>query len=346
MSRCLSTLGPRLSILRRRVELLVALFAGLLISVSLRAQLPPSPPGVRTSNYVPAIPLPPPPRSPVDAFRDLLGMTPIELKKALAVRPPPIRELLLAKVREYRRLKPEDRELRLWATELRWYLLPLLKTPATNRAARLPQVPSQLRRLVEDRLQEWDKLSADEQKQLLDNDTAYSYFIEWSISTPELREQMLTNLPPLPRQKLEESIHRWELMSKEQRQSITNRFNQFFNLLPGEKEEALRTLSEAERRQIAKTLQTFGNLSRIRREHCLQSFKKFASMSREEREQFLKNAERWKAMTPSERQTWRTLVNGWALAPPLPPGLRLPYPPMPPLRTNRSAAASTPAAPR
>ena len=98
-----------------------------------------------------------------------------------------------------------------------------------------------------------------------------------------------------------------------------------------EKEKALKTLSEPERQQIEKTLQTFGNLGPEQRARCISSFAKFASLSLEERQQFLKNAERWKLMPPSERQAWRQLVR--ELPPPLPP--RLP-PPLPPLMQSRS----------
>ena len=69
---------------------------------------------------------------------------------SLTNRPPEIRARILAKVREYQALDPDERELRLRATELRWYLMPLLREPPTNRAARLAQVPEDLRELVQD----------------------------------------------------------------------------------------------------------------------------------------------------------------------------------------------------
>jgi hypothetical protein len=138
---------------------------------------------------------------------------------------------------------------------------------------------------------------------------------------------------------LERGIQQWDAMSEGQRRSTLNRFNQFFQLTPPEKQKALETLSEPERRQIEKTLQTFGSLPPAQRAQCIRSFAKFTSLSLEERQQFLKNAERWKLMSPGERQAWRQLVN--RLPPPLPPGVRpLPRgtPPLPP-----SLARSRPA---
>src|SRR5215469_2499108 len=65
-------------------------------------------------------PLPSAP-SPVDYFRKLLAMSPQQLQAVLAHKPPQLQERILAKVKEYSALDPDERELRLRATELRWY---------------------------------------------------------------------------------------------------------------------------------------------------------------------------------------------------------------------------------
>ena len=57
-------------------------------------------------------------------------------------------------------LGPDERELRLRATELRWYLTPLLRTPAAERAGRLALVPEDLRELVNSRVEQWDRFAA------------------------------------------------------------------------------------------------------------------------------------------------------------------------------------------
>src|SRR5271170_8524159 len=103
---------------------------------------------------------PPPPMasSPVAFFRNLLAMTPGERADFLTNRPLAIRAGILVKVNEYEALDPDERELRLRATELRWYLMPLLQTGPTNRAEQLARVPDDLRDLVKDRLVQWDIL--------------------------------------------------------------------------------------------------------------------------------------------------------------------------------------------
>ena len=268
----------------------------------------------------------PPAKSPVGFFRELLAMNALERKQALANRSPENQKRILAKVREYASVDPDQRELRLQVTELRWYLLPLITAPATNRAAQLAAVPDRVRQLVADRLREWDKLSADVQKELLANEATLRHLTEIEGRTEDQRRKILWGLSPARRQKLQEGIDRWNGMPEEQRRKMLSRFKAFFDLTANDKEKALRTLSAPERRQIEKTLRTFGSLPPDQRAKCIHSVEKFANLSLEDRQQFLKNAERWKLLTPSQRQDWRELVN--RLPPPLPPD----WPPLPPSR--------------
>ena len=76
-------------------------------------------------------------KSPVDSFRALLVMPTAERHQFVATRNTNTQERLVEKIREYQALTPEERELRLTATELRWYLLPLMSArPPTGRATR------------------------------------------------------------------------------------------------------------------------------------------------------------------------------------------------------------------
>ena len=303
------------------------------------AAIPPNPATARPSAFKPPPvpePLPPLPlsKSPISFFRELLAMNGAERKQALTNRSPEGRTAILAKVREYESLKPDERELRLEVTELCWYLRPLMSAPATNRAAQLAEIPPRQRKLVEDRLREWDKLAPGVQKELLENEATVRYLAEIEGRTDEQRREMLRRIPPARREVLEQGITRWDAMSGEQRRRMLARFNQFFELTSQEKDKVLQTPSGPERRQIEKTLQAYGSLPPEQRAECLRSFAKFASLSLEERRQFLKNAERWKAMSPNERQTWRDLVRN--MPPPLPPDL----PPLPPgMRSSRPAPA-------
>jgi hypothetical protein len=239
-------------------------------------------------------------------------------------------------LREYESLSPDERELRLKATELRWYLMPLMHTPGTNRAAQLALIPEEDRKLVQERIQIWDILPPGVQEELLDQDMTVRYFTRLESSTEEQRQNILNQISPERRAKLEAGIQRWRGLSEENRQKLLAGFNDFFELTPAEKEKALRTLSDAERRQMERTLASFEKLPREQRIACARSFEKFTGMSLAERQQFLQNAERWRLMSPNERQAWRMLVQNVQHLPPLPPGFSPPsLPTLQPVKTNR-----------
>lgn len=251
-----------------------------------------------STNLLPPIPTV---QSPVSFFRQLLAMSPVERNRSLTNRSPEIRARILAKVREYQALDPDERELRLRATELRWYLTPLMRTSPVDRAPGLAQMPPELRELAQARLAQWDLLPPPLQQEFLANDKALHYFAR--IPTAD---------PPA---------------SNPEQQKIADQFNQWFEFTPVEKQQLLGTLSEAERAQMERTLQTFDQLPAHQRTLCIRNYAKFAGMNGTERAEFLKNAESWSKMSPAERQTWRDLVAHVPLWPPAPPPALPPAPP-------------------
>jgi hypothetical protein len=249
-------------------------------------------------------------RCPVEFFRELLAMEPQEQEKALVNRAN--RKEILAKIAEYQALRerdPNQCELKLKATELRWYLQRVMEVPAAGRPGLLAGVPEKDRKLVEVRLRYWESLPVAVQRQLQTNEIARGYF----SLPPEQRNPEA----PMPTDPL-------FLMPGEQRQKILASFARFFDFTSEEQERVLRTLSEPERQQIEKTLKHFEQFSPARRADCVHWFGKFENLTPEERQQFLKNAERWKVMTPAERQEWKNLVGTLAIMPPFTPDLDLP----------------------
>ena len=302
---------------------------GLVVAHSARmgAPLPPEP-----SDSLPPLP---PVLSPVRFFRELLAMNPAELKLALSNRTPEKRALIVAKLREYAAMDADQRELRLQVTEMRWYLQPLLVVPMTNRVELLMSLPGRNRKLVEDRLKEWDKLSSEVQKELLAHQNTIAYLTELQGLTDEQRRNVVQSLSPVQREKLQAGIEQLNSVPEDQRRKMISRFNQFFELTSEEKAKALQTLSSTERQQIEKTIKTFGTLSPDQRERCMRGIEKFTSLSLAERQQFLQNAERWQSLTPKQRQAWRDLVN--RLPPSSPPPLPPEFPPEPPSRPSAHA---------
>lgn len=263
------------------------------------AQNPPLP--LPPTNIIPPVALLQP---PVEFFRQLLAMSPAERMNSLTNRTPEARAKILAKVREYQRLGADERELRLRATELRWWLMPLLRMPPESRAARLELVPADLRGLVDSRLTQWDILPPGLKQEFLDNDRTLHYFarIETTNAAPQTPEQ----------------------------QKISEQFNQFFELTAGEKKQALGTLSAEERGQMEATLKSFEKLPPQQRFLCVRNYAKFAGMAPAERAEFLRNAGKWSKMSPQERQAWRDLVAQVPVWPPM-PGPAVPPNLVPPL---------------
>jgi len=275
---------------------------------------------------------------PVNFFRDLLAKKPAERSEMLADRPIENRKRILAKVREYEAMRADTRDLRLRLTELHWYMLPLLSVAPTNRPADLSYIPEGVRKLVQVRLQEWDRLAPETRADLLENQAALQYLTETQdLSTKEL-QRIQESLSPQRREMLERGISQVQAMPVEQRNRMLQSFRMFFELTPGEREKALTMLSDPERRQMEKTLKSLENLPQQQREQCIRSFNKFANMSLAERHLFLKNAERWKLMRPEERQNWRELVEQMPLMPPEIPDRK--PPPVPPGATENKGVAT------
>ena len=282
-------------------------------AVHLPAQTPPIFPGQTNTNFSPPMPQF---QSPVTFFRQLLLMTTLERNNSLSSRPPEARAKILAKVREYQVLGPNERELRLRATELRWYLTPLLRLPAEQREARLASIPENYRALVRQRLGQWSILPPALQQEFLTNDQPVHYFAHVATSDAPAASAVS--------------------------QKLAAQFDRFFELTPAEKNQTLGSLSPAERAEMEKTLQTFEKLPPRQRLQCLRNYATFVGMSATERAEFLKNAGRWAQLTPAERQAWRDLVAhvpAWTPmpAPPIPAAI---YPPPLPAHSLRPGVAT------
>jgi hypothetical protein len=265
---------------------------------------------------------PPLPPSPVEFFRQLLKMNAQEREAELAKRPK-TREVLEAKLKEFGALGPVEQENRLRMLELQSYLRPLMKAPATNRAEQLKAIPARDRDLVEARLKLWDKLPADQQRDLLESELAILIFYRPTNATVTFSRFSVTTTGQ--QERIRRSMEYLNNLPQQKRDQLYKNFGEFFELSEHEKVRALgnvRSLSEGERKQMERTLQAFEKLPPQERDRCIEGFEKFRALSAAEQAHFLKSAERWDAMTAKDRQVWRSLVNRKAFPlPPSPPGL-------------------------
>ncbi|MBI3879733.1 MAG: DUF3106 domain-containing protein [Verrucomicrobia bacterium] len=312
-----------------------ALALSLLLIASLLAAhgagiTPPPLPGAAGTNVVPPIP-PLPPRN-VNWFRELLAKPAAERALALADFSEARRELFLRKLREYDALPPEERELKLRTTELRVCLSPLLHTPREQRAALLAPLAPEERRLIEERLTQWDLLPPDLQTPLLENQTALDYFARVEGQTPAQQQSYLDGLSPVDRQRVEASLARWKQLPAAEQQRITQQSAAFFQFTEHEKQVVLAQMPAGQREQLQRTMAAVQDLPTEQREACLTALRQYAGMSPEQRQRFLTAVGRWEAMTAADRAHWRSLSSKLPPLPPLPPGL---VPQFPPITSSR-----------
>jgi hypothetical protein len=285
------------------------------------------------------------PSSPVAYFRRLLTLDPAELETELSRRPEAQRAALQSKIEEYANMPADYRELRLRATELRYFLLPLFRMTPEARSNRLETVPPELRELIEQRLLHWTLMPPDFQSQLLDNEAALSLFSRIHPEAPAEAAELFRRPPPGQAELPAAQLERWSALSVGEQTQLLASFQRFFTLTEEEKQRTLRTLSAEEQEAMQATLKQFDSLPADRRAACIRGFQQFALMQPSERAQFLKNAEKWEAMTPEERQQWRDAVYSIASMPPLPPGVEpvlvFDAPPLPPGFVAPPVAAQT-----
>ena len=293
----------------------------------------------------PTTPEPPPPpvaQPPVDFFRELLALNPPQRDNALKDRSLESKTAVLAKVREYESLNPDERELRLRATELRWHLLTLMPLSPTNRTAQLDAISEPMRKLVQDRLATWDKLSPDGKEAVLKAESSLQRAVQVLLRRLTLPSTNTPKPSPQQIQKFEESLKLIRGLPADQ-QKLIAQLDHFFELKPEEKTKVLGALSETERKEMEKSLEKFANLPKAQRDQCVSAFTKLASLTPDECRQFLQNAGRWQAMSAAERQAWRDLVHKIPGTPPSPTGLTPPPPnppgfPVPVVSTNKRAS--------
>jgi hypothetical protein len=260
--------------------------------------------------------------SPVETFRKLLSMSPEEREEFLTRYPAASRERILEKVQEYEILPVEMRELRLRVTELRWYLLPLMKLPPGRRAEQAQQVPEFCRELVAAKLEQWDLLPPSLKDEVLEYESAMNCFVGRDAAGNAViqRQSTVVEVPERDRPEVERKLARWQALPPNQRERMYASFEQYFRLGEDEKQRTLDALSASQRQEAERVLEPIEKRPRPQQERYVAAFRKFADMAPAERDWFMKSAGRWKKMSAAERQAWRDIVQQFAELPIMPPG--------------------------
>jgi predicted Fe-S protein YdhL (DUF1289 family) len=258
--------------------------------------------------------------SPVEAFRKLLAMSEAERDRFLTNYPAATRERILFKLEQYQMLPVEYRELRLRVTELRWYLLPLLKAAPDQRSRLLESVPESCRESIKARLEEWDLWPPSLKDEVLEYESTFSSFVgRDAAGNAVVAEQIAAaDLSEKDRLEAERKLAQWQAMGPGERQQVFGGFVHYFDLSEPEKQKTLDALSEPERQETEKVLNPIEKWPKAQQKAYLAAFRQFADMSPEQRQKFMNNAGRWQKMSPAERQAWRDLLQRLPASPPHP----------------------------
>ena len=275
-----------------------------------------------------AVPVPPPLPAPAPAldFGRLLTLAPADREKILSSRPDKDRQVLEAGLKAFDALPAEEREKRLRALRLRV----LIRVPASNRVERLTAIPESERQFVIERLQAWDQLSPELQREFLENERTVRALTHPEFAIP--RGAAPAEFPAAKQAEIEAAIARWRALPLDKRQRINEQFQIIFQ---SENPAKSLDMTEMERLQMAKTLQAFRLLNATQRDACVSGLRRFTQLSPEERNEFLRNVELWQQMSPQERKLWRELVAKFR--PPKPP-VPVPPPPFPRMPTTPPSA--------
>ena len=247
-------------------------------------------------------------------------MTPEERDAFLTNRPPEIRARILAKVAEYQALDPDERELRLRATELRWYLMPLLRELADQPRRAAGESAGRMCANWSDPARRVEHFAAAVAGGISGKRAHRSTISRrWTRATPRRRIPVARRARP--------SRRIGTRFPKPSGARSRGGSTSFLNSRRTKNKRRSTPCPKPNAQQMEKTLQAFDKLPPAQRAECVNAFAKFASMSAPEQAEFLKNAERWSAMSPAERQAWRDLVVNVPQWPPLPIGFVAPIPP-------------------
>jgi hypothetical protein len=271
-------------------------------------------------------PVPPPslPASPVSIFRMLLTTNEAGRTQWLAAKMPEQRRFLEGKIVEYSNLSAEEREKRLQSLQLRWYLPRLMKLPPDERDARLAFISEPVRSLLKSKLEIWDKMPAELQKDLLDNEQAIAIFMYAGVGSAS--DGVFQALSAERQEELRRQFEDLNKLPDNRRAKILLNFKRFFEMPLTEQNKTLQKLQPTDAAKVKQTLATFEILPPPLRGQALDGFQKFSGLSPEDRAAFLKSAERWQSMSNAEKAKLRLMVLKLQSVQAIPP----PMPPMPP----------------
>lgn len=269
--------------------------------------------------------------SPVDYMRRILAAGPEERAQLLEGRSDRWRSFILEKVAEYESLPEDVRESRLLATQIRYYMRPLIGMTPEDRAPFFEAMSEGDRTAIQSNLKRWDALPDADKVLLLDHERSLSNFLRLERQSRESRLFSLNRYSEEARKKLESDIQAWQALPEEQRRRMFEHFLDFFEMTEKARENALDYLPEAKRKSMESVMEEIQAMPATHRQDALEGARKFGEMTPSERARFLIKAENWLKLSEEERAALRRLAYPPMPPTPMPPLPPVPLPPLPPM---------------
>ena len=259
------------------------------------------------------------PPSPINQFRGLLTMPREDQEEFLAGKQPSQATVLRRKIVEYRNMPSQERDFRLRQLELCRWILPLMRLEPESREAPLDRIAERHRLVVQERLEEWDRLSAAQKDAVLKDRIVLSYFFRPEADFLERQEDVLNIMPPELKTKMEADLAEWRSRSNAERQRMMSRLNQLLSLNQAARDKVLVGIPQSDHAQLRSTLSAFEKLKPEQRRRAIEGFGRLANLSVTEREQFIFSASQWQEMSPQQRDLWKLLIERLQHPSPTPP---------------------------
>jgi hypothetical protein len=247
--------------------------------------------------------------SPVEKFRLLLEASSSELNSELDAYPEETRSRISVKIEEYRKLSVEKRRQKLTATELRWYLPPLLNADQVTRDFHLRKLEPGLAEVIHQRLMTWDSLpedlkSSSSKSNLIIGHLSKAPSINPPLPTPSAPGTVTTapSLPTDPGNSVSEDLA--DPVSQERLQ----RLKAYFEMNQEAKNATLKDASLMSDSIFMSRLKWLETMPEQLRERVLSHLIRFQELSVEEKKAFGKSIKTWNRLPQPEKQALRNLV--------------------------------------
>lgn len=239
-------------------------------------------------------------QSPVSHFRTILLKEKSERESFVIRQTPPVQSVLRRKIKEYEAMPATEREFRLTATELHYYLDPIFVDNRPVSTQSISGIPPHLKVYANRAVGFWNQLETAHRDLLLSKKEAVSYLVGISY-----RSKTLESLTPKPSKEWN-GLYHFLLLSEENQE----KFCRYHGLqISPEMNELLGYLNK---------------LDMEKRKRCAHAFVCYLSFPSDLKNRFQSGVNDWAAKKPYERSIWREIAGKYPKINPVPfpPGMQ------------------------